>query len=58
MPRRSWRGIPVQQQFSWRVYVDGPVGVENAFGGKKDRGSKPSKSVKGSGPSSVNTAAA
>lgn len=35
-----------------RVYVDGPVGVErmrSVYGGKKDRGSKPSKSVKGSG---------
>ncbi|HOL41737.1 MAG TPA: 30S ribosomal protein S19e [Methanospirillum sp.] len=35
-----------------RVYVDGPVGVErmrSVYGGKKDRGSKPNKSVKGSG---------
>ena len=35
-----------------RVYVDGPVGVErmrSVYGGKKDRGSKPGKSVKGSG---------
>ena len=35
-----------------RVYVDGPVGVErmrSVYGGKKDRGSKPSKTVKGSG---------
>lgn len=35
-----------------RIYVDGPVGVErmrSVYGGKKDRGSKPSKKVKGSG---------
>ena len=35
-----------------RVYVDGPVGVErmrSVYGGKKNRGSKPGKSVKGSG---------
>ncbi|HWQ67028.1 MAG TPA: 30S ribosomal protein S19e [Methanospirillum sp.] len=35
-----------------RVYVDGPVGVErmrSAYGGVKNRGSKPSKTVKGSG---------
>jgi len=35
-----------------RVYVDGPVGVErmrSVYGGKKNRGSKPNKSVKGSG---------
>ena len=35
-----------------RIYVDGPVGVErmrSVYGGKKDRGSKPGKSVKGSG---------
>lgn len=35
-----------------RIYVDGPVGVErmrSVYGGKKNRGSKPNKSVKGSG---------
>lgn len=35
-----------------RVYVDGPVGVErmrSVYGGRKNRGSKPNKSVKGSG---------
>ncbi|MDD1724992.1 MAG: 30S ribosomal protein S19e [Methanospirillum sp.] len=35
-----------------RVYVDGPVGVErmrSVYGGNKNRGSKPNKSVKGSG---------
>ncbi len=35
-----------------RVYVDGPVGVErmrSVYGGAKNRGSKPNKSVKGSG---------
>lgn len=35
-----------------RVYVDGPVGVErmrSVYGGKKNRGAKPGKSVKGSG---------
>lgn len=35
-----------------RVYVDGPVGVErmrSVYGGSKNRGSKPNKTVKGSG---------
>jgi small subunit ribosomal protein S19e len=35
-----------------RVYVDGPIGVERMrsfYGGKKDRGSKPSQFRKGSG---------
>lgn len=35
-----------------RVYIDGPIGVERMrtfYGGKKDRGSKPSKFRKGSG---------
>lgn len=35
-----------------RVYVDGPIGVERMrsfYGGKQDRGSKPSKFRKGSG---------
>lgn len=35
-----------------RVYIDGPIGVERMrtfYGGKKDRGSKPSQFRKGSG---------
>lgn len=35
-----------------RVYIDGPIGVERMrtfYGGKKDRGSKPSRFRKGSG---------
>lgn len=35
-----------------RVYVDGPIGVErmrSVYGGSKNRGSKPNKTVKGSG---------
>lgn len=35
-----------------RIYIDGPVGVErmrSVYGGKKNRGSKPNRTVKGSG---------
>ena len=55
------KGMPPEDPDWWytrtaavlrRVYVDGPVGVErmrSAYGGKKNRGSKPNKTVKGSG---------
>jgi small subunit ribosomal protein S19e len=35
-----------------KIYIDGPIGVErlrSVYGGKKDRGSNPSKKAKGSG---------
>jgi small subunit ribosomal protein S19e len=35
-----------------RVYIDGPIGVERMrtfYGGKKDRGSRPNRFMKGSG---------
>jgi small subunit ribosomal protein S19e len=55
------KGMPPEDPDWWytrtaavlrRVYVDGPVGVErmrSAYGGVKNRGSKPNKTVKGSG---------
>ena len=55
------KGMPPEDPDWWytrtaavlrRVYVDGPVGVErmrSVYGGSKNRGSKPNKTVKGSG---------
>ena len=55
------KGMPPEDSDWWytraaavlrRVYLDGPVGVErmrSAYGGSKNRGSKPNKTVKGSG---------
>jgi len=55
------KGMPPEDPDWWytrtaavlrRLYVDGPVGVErmrSAYGGSKNRGSKPNKTVKGSG---------
>ncbi|WP_319539022.1 30S ribosomal protein S19e [uncultured Methanospirillum sp.] len=55
------KGMPPEDSDWWytraaavlrRVYIDGPVGVErmrSAYGGSKNRGSKPNKTVKGSG---------
>jgi len=55
------KGMPPENPDWWytrtaavlrRVYVDGPVGVErmrSVYGGSKNRGSKPNKTVKGSG---------
>ena len=48
----SGKDMPVRETFKHRVYIDGPIGVERMrtfYGGKKDRGSRPSRFRKGSG---------